>query len=297
MRILISGASGLVGKSLVNFLSLNQHQVVKLVRTRTDVKKDEIVWDIKKKKIDLSSLEGFDAIIHLAGENIAGRWTEEKKKKIEESRVASTQLLCRALSGLHLPPRVFISASAIGYYGDQADRVLTETSAKGQGFLADVCNKWEHPTHALSEKGIQVVNIRTGMVLSPKGGALKTMLLPFKLGLGGKIGSGKQYMSWIALDDLVAIFATLLQNSHITGPVNAVSPYPVTNEEFTKTLGNVLNRPTFLAVPEFVIKKLLGEMGEALLLVSQRVRPEILLDSHFSFTHPRLGEALEYLLN
>ncbi len=297
MKILISGASGLVGQALVNFLSLNQHEVFKLVRKRTDLKKDEIRWDIKSKKIDLSALEGFDAVIHLAGENIAGKWTAEKKKKIENSRVASTEFLCETLKKLNLPPRVLISASAIGYYGSQEDKVLNEQAPQGKGFLADVCEKWEKPTQTLKDKGIRVVNMRIGMVLSSKGGALKTMLTPFKFCVGGKIGSGRQYISWIAIDDLVAIFNYALHHDTIVGPINAVSPYPVTNDEFTKTLGSVIKRPTFLSVPEIVVEKLFGEMGEAVLLASQRVRPQVLLLHKFQFTHPVLGEALEHLLN
>jgi len=296
MKILISGSSGLVGKALVNFLSLNQHEVIKLVRKRTDLKKNEIPWDPEKKKMDLNALEGFDAVIHLAGENVSGRWTEEKKKLIENSRVAGTQLLCKSLSQLQLPPGIFISASGVGYYGNQGDKVLTETSPKGKGFLADVCEKWEKPTQILSEKGVRVVNVRTGIVLSPNGGALKSMLTPFRLCLGGSMGSGKQYMSWIALDDLIAIFYFILQTDKINGVINAVSPYPVTNDEFTKTLGGVLKRPVFLTVPSFVVKKIFGEMGEALLLSGQRVRPEVLLKQKFHFTHPVLGEAFEYLL-
>lgn len=296
MKILLSGSSGLVGKALVNFLSMTQHQVFKLVRRKSELKKNEISWDPEKKKLNPTSIEGFDVIIHLAGENIAGRWTAEKKKKIEQSRIGSTQLLCDTLNKLHLPPEVLITASAIGYYGNQKDRVLTETSSKGAGFLADLCEKWEKPTQSLLDKDIRVVNVRTGIVLSPKGGALKTLLLPFKLGMGGTIGTGKQYMSWIALDDLISIYNYLLNNRSVQGIVNAVSPYPVTNYEFTKTLGAVLHRPTFLSIPTFLIQNFLGEMGETVLLSSQRVRPEILLNNKFQFTHAVLGEALEYQL-
>lgn len=296
MKILVTGSSGLVGSSLVSFLGIAKHQVIKLVRKQTNLKSNEISWDPEKGKLDPHSLEGFDAVVHLAGENLMGRWSEDKKKEILNSRVKSTQLLCKVLSQLQQPPSVLVSASAIGYYGNQGDMVLTESSPKGIGFLADVCDKWEKATIPAVEKGIRTVNLRIGIVLSKNGGALKLMLLPFQLGMGGYLGDGKQYMSWIDIDDLTGIIYYAIQKSDLKGPVNAISPYPVTNYEFTKTLGSALNRPTFLAVPSFVINGLFGEMGEAVLLNSTRVRPEVLLEHGFHFDYPKLGESLEKLL-
>lgn len=297
MKVLVTGSSGLVGSALIPFLRIAKHDVYKLVRARSDLKSNEIGWDLKRGVIDPSLLEGFDAIVHLAGESLQGRWTEEKKKKIVDSRVISTELLCQTLSQLHQPPKVLISASAIGIYGNRGDQVLTENSSKGQGFLSDLCVKWESATRLAVEKGIRTINLRIGIVLSPKGGALKLMLLPFQFGLGGQIGNGQQYMSWIAIDDLIGIIYYCMRQVSISGPVNAVSPYPVTNYEFTKTLGAVLNRPTFLTLPDFALRGILGEAADDLLLTSLRVRPEVMLENRFRFEYPKLGEALEYLLN
>ncbi len=296
MKILISGANGLIGKELVNFFSLNQHQVFKLVRKRTSLQKDEIFWDIKKEVIDLNQLEGFDAVIHLAGESIIGKWTKEKKKKIENSRVKGTEFLCRSLSQIHAPPQTFISASAIGYYGDHGSSVITEQSTKGKGFLANVCQKWEEATALLAKKEVRIVQVRTAVVMSQKGGALKKMLTPFNCFLGAQLGSGEQYMSWIALDDLVAIYSFILNHPSIRGAINGTSPYPITNEEFTNTLAKVLHRSAFLKLPEFVLKKILGEMAEELLLVSQRARPTALMEQQFSFTYPLLEQALNHMV-
>lgn len=297
MKILVTGSSGLVGSALIPFLLIGKHDVFKLVRVRADLKSNEIGWDLKKGVIEPSLLEGFDAIVHLAGENLMGRWTDEKKKKIVDSRIRSTELICKAISQLNQPPKVLISASAIGYYGNQGEKILTESSPKGEGFLADLCAKWESATKAAVEKGIRTINLRTGLVLSSKGGALRQMLLPFQLGLGGQIGNGQQYMSWIAIDDLIGIIYAAMRQSSLNGPINAVSPYPVTNYEFTKTLGAVLHRPTFLTLPKFILRGVIGEVADALLLSSQRVRPEVLIESRFRFEYPKLEEALEYLLD
>lgn len=282
MKILMSGASGLIGRALVPFLIAKGHEVVKLVRRDADFESEE--------------LEGIEGVVHLAGESIMGRWTDKKKEKIRKSRVERTSLLCQALAALKRPPLVFIGASAIGFYGDRGDEILTEESAKGTGFLSDVCEEWERSTSLLKEKGTRIVHLRTGMVLSLQGGALKQMLPPFKLGLGGKLGTGKQWMSWIAIDDLIRIIEFALLHTQLEGALNAVAPYPVTNETFTITLGQALGRPTFMTVPAFAVKLLFGEMGEELLLSSQRIKPSKLEQASFAFAYPHLEEALQHLI-
>lgn len=296
MRLLLSGSHGLVGKALVTRLEAEKHEIFRLVR-HAPSSEAEIEWSPDRYSIALARLEGFDAVIHLAGESIAeGRWSEEKKKRIRESRLKGTKLLADALANLSRPPKTLIAASAIGYYGDRGDEVLTETSSPGQGFLADVCVAWEKTTELATEKGIRVVNTRFGIILSPDGGALDKMLTPFRMGVGGKIGSGKQWMSWIALDDVVAGLMYLLVNESLTGPVNFVAPHPVTNAEFTKTLGRVLSRPTFFPVPEFAVRIAFGEMADALLLSSQRVAPTRLQQANYSFKFSELEKALLHLL-
>lgn len=297
MKILVTGSSGLIGSSLVSSLLLNQHQVYKLVRSRADLLPHEIAWDPHRGVINPELLEGLDAVVHLAGESIMGRWTYSKKKLIRESRVEGTRLLSTALSQLQHPPASFICASAIGYYGNRGEEILTEKSAKGRGFLADVCAEWEEATKSAVEKGIRTVNLRIGAVLSLNGGALKQMLTPFKWGLGGKFGSGKQYMSWIVLDDVVRIIDEAIQQKHLSGPVNAVSPYPVTNAEFTKTLGHVLHRPTLFNMPAYVVHLIFGQLGDEVLLNSARVKPEKLEETDFRFAYPHLEEALRHLIS
>lgn len=296
MKILISGASGLIGSALVPFLTSGKHQVIKLVHKKGALASDEIAWASPSSLIKSSLLEGFDAVIHLAGESLKGRWNQEKKRKIKESRVQGTQELAQVLSQLKKPPSVFICSSAIGYYGDRGNQVLTEESSKGTGFLAEVCKEWEQASLPAYEAGIRTVNLRTGIVLSPQGGALEQMLTPFKLGLGAKIGSGNQYMSWIAIDDLIYILYAVLQNASLSGPVNAVSPYPLTNKEFTKVLAFVLKRPVFLTLPSYLISLIFGEKGQALLLSSQRVEPSKLLKIGFQFSYSQLKQALCHLL-
>ncbi len=298
MKILVSGASGLVGSALTPFLMAKNHQIIKLVRTPTHLlSSQEISWDPNRGILDPRALEGLDAIIHLAGENIgSSRWTEEKKSRILDSRVIGTRLLCQALASLKHFPKVLVSASAIGYYGNQGDQIVTEQSPKGKGFLADVCEKWEAATQIALENGIRVVNLRIGMVLSSKGGGLKQMLTPFQWGLGGTIGSGQQYISWVTIDDLLDIMDYAIQNDTLKGPVNAVSPYSVTNLEFTKTLGRVLHRPTVMIMPNFIVRWAFGEMANEILLNSVRVEPKVLEKSDFKFSYPILDMALRHVL-
>ncbi|MBA2367916.1 MAG: TIGR01777 family protein [Candidatus Protochlamydia sp.] len=296
MKILISGSSGLVGSALVDFLKVQHHHVYRLVRTKENLGPNEISWNPDQGLVHPEALENFDAVVHLAGENIAGKWTEGKKKEISESRVKGTQSLCVTLSQLQHPPEVLISASAIGYYGNRGNENLTESSCAGEGFLADVCKKWEEAAEPATAKGIRTVLLRTGMVLSPKGGALKNMVPPFKLCMGGKFGPGSQYISWISIDDLIGIIDFALMQKTLSGPLNAVTPYPVTNQEFTDTLGRVLHRPTFLNVPAPILKLIFGQMAEELLLGSQKVIPAALVKKSFCFKYPQLDIALKHLL-
>jgi uncharacterized protein len=296
MRLLISGSHGLVGTALIQALESESHDIFRLVRYAPH-SETEIEWSPERYSIALARLEGFDAVVHLAGESIAeGRWTDEKKKRIRESRVKGTRLLGDALANLTSPPKTFVCASAIGYYGDRGDELLTETSAPGKDFLSEVCVEWEQATALASEKGIRVVNCRFGIILDAKGGALKKMLPPFRMGVGGKIGSGKQWMSWIALDDVVRGIKFALANDSIRGPVNFVAPAPVTNARFTKTLGKVLSRPTLFPIPAFGVRLLFGEMADALLLSSQRVAPTVLQTSNFLFQYSQLDSALRQVL-
>lgn len=296
MKILISGSHGLVGTALIQTLELDGHDIFRLVRQAPNLE-TEIEWSPDRYSIALARLEGFDAVVHLAGESIAeGRWTDEKKKRIRESRVKGTRLLGDALANLAKPPQTFICASAIGFYGDRGDEVLTEASAPGHDFLSDVCVEWEKATALATEKGIRVVNCRFGIILDTHGGALKKMLPPFRMGVGGKIGSGRQWMSWIALDDVIGGIKFALANSLIRGPVNFVAPAPVTNAVFTKTLGKVLSRPTIFPIPAFGVRLLFGEMADALLLSSQRVESAVLQTSGYLFRYARLEDALRHVL-
>ena len=296
MKILIGGSHGLVGTALIKSLETAGHEVFRLVR-RAPTSKTEVEWSPDRYSIALARIEGFDAVVNLAGESIAeGRWTEDKKRRIRESRVKGTKLLGDALANLTVPPKTFVCASAIGYYGNRGDEILTETSAAGDDFLAAVCAEWEQATALATEKGIRVVNARFGVILDTNGGALKKMLPPFKLGVGGKIGSGKQWMSWIALDDVVGALNFALTNDSLRGPINFVAPNPVTNGEFTKTLGKVISRPTLFPIPAFGIKLLFGEMGEALLLGGQRVAAARLKAADYHFEYSELATALSRIL-
>jgi len=293
--VLVSGASGMVGQALLPALTAAGKQVQTLSRGATS--RGVIGWDPATGTIDVDKLEGFGSVVHLAGESIAtGRWTADKKRRILESRTVGTRLLCETLSRLKSPPRTLVCASAIGYYGDRGDALLSEEHAPGHGFLPDVCVAWEAATRPAVERGIRVVQLRIGIVLSPLGGALQKMLLPFKLGLGGRVGHGGQYWSWVSLPDLVGIIGHALNCDQLHGPVNAVSPEPVTNREFTRVLGSVLRRPTVFPLPAFVARIVLGEMADALLLASTRVAPLRLRATGYQFRHPELQGALRELL-
>jgi uncharacterized protein (TIGR01777 family) len=297
MRVLVTGSTGLVGAALVPFLTTGGHGVTRLVRSATRTGEPAISWEPEKESIDPSGLEGFDAVVHLAGESIAsGRWTAAKKALIMGSRVQGTRLLCEALSRLGRLPKTLLCASAIGYYGSRGDEVLTEESSPGTGFLAEVCREWQVAAAPAVQAGIRTVFLRIGVILSPLGGALAKMLPPFRIGAGGKVGSGRQYMSWIALDDVVGAICHGLNTDSLQGPVNAVSPHPVTNYEFTKALGRVLRRPTVAPLPAFMARVLFGEMADELLLSSTRVAPTRLLATHYAFRFPDLEGALRYLL-
>lgn len=295
MKVLIAGSSGLLGSALDAALTSAGHQTFKLKRTETAEEASEILWDPSKGILDPITIEGMDVIINLSGENILGRWTPEKKQRLLDSRLAATNLLVTTLSKLNFPPELFINASAIGFYGNRGEELLTEQSSKGEGFLPDVCRQWEEAAENVKTSNVRCAILRIGIVLSAKGGALKNMLLPFKLGLGGKIGSGKQYMSWIALDDVLGAVLHIIRNKECQGVFNLTSFEPVTNKEFTETLGSVLQRPTIMTVPAFAIRLLFGELGDALLLGSTRAKPQKLIESHYQFLYPHLQDALKHL--
>ena len=296
MNILVTGSTGLVGSAVVPFLTTGGHRVLRLVRG-TPRNADEVAWNPTAGTIDADKLEGVDAVVHLAGDNIAhGRWSAAKKARIRDSRVSGTHLLSTALAKRNRKPRVLVCASAIGYYGHRGDDVMTETSPPGPTFISTVCREWEAATEPAQQAGIRVVNLRIGVVLTPRGGALAKMLTPFKLCAGGVVGSGRQYWSWIALDDVVGAIHHAITHDELTGPVNAVAPETVTNAVFTKTLGRVLHRPTIAPLPGFVVKLLLGEMGEELLLASTRVAPNRLQETGYEFRCPTLDGALRHVL-
>lgn len=296
MEIAVTGATGLIGSALIARLTSGGHHVVRFVRSEPAPGSADIYWDPEKAYVDTIKLDGKDAVVHLAGESISKRWTPERKTRIQSSRARGTQLIAEAVRQVARPPKVLLSSSAIGYYGDRGPEILREESAPGKCFLAEVCREWEEATGVALRAGIRVVHLRTGIVLSREGGALAKMLLPFRLGAGGKVGSGKQYMSWIAIDDLVGAILHIIEHDALKGPVNGVAPNPVRNLEFTRALGKVLSRPTFLPLPAFAVRLLFGEMGEALLLSSQRVEPAKLKESGFVFQYPQLEEALRHVL-
>lgn len=293
MKILITGASGLVGTELQKSFAEKGYEM--LLASRSEPRDDKhIQWSIEEGFAEPERLEGIDAVVHLAGENVSGglRWSDEKKKAIRDSRVLGTRNVVDAISKLKDKPKVFVASSAIGFYGERGDEEVTESSAAGDNFLADVSKAWESESRRAEDAGIRTVLLRTGIVLSKDGGALGTMLTPFKLGVGGVVGSGKQWMSWISMEDEIAIINFVIENENIRGAVNAVSPNPVTNQEFTKTLGEVLYRPTFFPLPEFAVSMVFGEMGDALLLASTKVMPKRLTDAGFEFKQPELKGAI-----
>ena len=291
-KIAITGASGLVGSALTHALESHGHTVIRLVR-RPARDAREISWDPGREQLDLPGLDGVEAVVNLAGVNLFRLWTAGARKSIRSSRVPGTTALSRAIASLPAKPRVLLSASAIGIYGsDRGDESLDETSTFGRDFLASVCQEWEAATVPASDAGIRVVTTRTGLVLSPKGGALATMLLPFQLGLGAHFGTGRQWMSWISLTDAVNALIFLIRAEQVAGPVNVVAPNPVTNKEFTRILGYVLSRPTLFRIPRFAAVLAFGEMGESTILASQRVRPRRLLENGFEFSAPTMEAAL-----
>jgi uncharacterized protein (TIGR01777 family) len=294
--VAITGATGLIGSALAARLRARNVRVRRLVRT-SPKSPDEIAWDPMRGILSPSDLEGADAVVHLAGESLAHRWSSARKRAIRESRVRGTELVARTIAAVERKPRVLLSASAIGIYGDRGDEPLDEESVLGSDFLAGVAREWEAATVAAADAGVRVVLIRTGVVLSPNGGALERLLLPFRMGVGGPIGSGRQWMSWIALDDHVRAMEHAIATTGLAGPVNLVAPNPVTNAEFASTLGRVLSRPALVPVPEFALELAYGEMARATILASQRVLPKALLRTQFHFAHPTLEEALRFELS
>ena len=301
-RVLVTGGTGLVGTALLPALAEDGYSVSLLSRSKSGSGSQEagvtrLAWNPEAGELDAEGLEGVDAVVHLAGDGIAtGRWTRAKKKRIRDSRVEGTRMLCEALAGMKRRPKVLVSASAIGYYGHRGDSMVDEQASPGQGFLPEVSEAWERATRPAVEAGIRVVNLRIGIVLSRDGGALQKMLLPFQLGLGGIVGHGGQYWSWVSLDDLVGIIRHALANDSLHGPVNAVAPGSVTNREFTKALGRVLRRPTLFPLPAVVARVMLGEMANGLLLASARVAPVRLMESGYRFQHPEIEGALRAVL-
>lgn len=292
----VTGSSGLVGSALIPSLRARGHEVRRFVRSGAEAT-DAIRWDPKTGAIDEARCDGIEAVIHLAGENIAGkRWTKARRDLLDESRGPATQKLCRALANLPAPPRTLLSASAVGFYGDRGAEELTEASASGPGFLADVARAWEAGTSPLAAAGARIVHLRIGVVLDRTGGALPRMLPPFRLGLGGPLGSGKQYMSWITLPDLIAAITFLLERNDARGAFNLVSPQPVENRMFARSLGAALHRPAFLPAPAFALRLLLGQMADELLLSSQRVLPHRLQQLGFRWQHDQLDRALAAVL-
>ena len=281
-HVAVSGSSGLVGSRLTSRLVADGHRVSRLVRRAPAEGRDEILFDIPAGRIDSSKLDGVDAVVHLAGENVAaGRWSQARKRRIHDSRVLGTRLIAETLAGLQRPPAVLVNASAIGFYGDRGDEILEETSEPGEGFLPETCLAWESATAAAETAGVRVVRLRIGVVLSTEGGALAKMLPIFRVGLGGKTGDGKQWMSWISLDDLIEAIVFAVTRDDLGGPINAVGPQPTTNAEFTRVLASVLRRPAFATVPELVVRSVFGEMGQELLLSSTRVLPRRLEQAGF----------------
>jgi uncharacterized protein (TIGR01777 family) len=298
MKILISGASGLVGRALAGDLRAQRHQVARLVRPGSAASADDISWDPSAATVDVSAMEGADAVVHLSGASVAGgRWTPARKALLRSSRIDTTRVLVDALASLRQKPRVFVCASAIGCYGDRGDEILTESSAIGTDFLALVVRDWEAEAARAEICGIRTVELRFGVILSAEGGALAAMLRPFKFGMGGRLGSGKQWMSWISLEDAVGVVCSAITDEQLTGPLNVVAPNPLRNAEFTRITAAVLHRPAILATPAFALRIALGEMADGLLLASLRVMPERLLATGYQFRSPELELALRAILD
>ena len=290
--ITISGATGMIGSALVARLREDGHGVRRLVRSARDAQPGDVLWDPATGTLDARALDGSDAIVHLAGAPIARRWSTEHKREIRESRLNGTQLIARAVAAMPVKPRVVLSGSAVGYYGDRGDELLDESSAPGTDFLGTLATEWEGAAAPIADAGVRLVLLRTGIVLSPDGGALEKMLLPFQLGVGGPIGGGRQWMSWISLDDHVGAMEHALFSDTLVGPANLVAPNPVTNAAFATTLGRVLKRPALLPLPGFALEFAYGEMAHATILASQRAVPKALVASGFEFQHPTLEQAL-----
>lgn len=296
-RIAVTGANGLVGSELTARLAAQGHEVLRMVRTSRSLGPGAIAWDPDSGRVEADKLQGLDALIHLAGENIAeGRWSQAKKARIRDSRVRGTRLLAESIAGLEHPPRSFLCASAIGFYGDRGEEPLSEISGLGEGFLPDVCRDWESAAHPAREAGVRVAHLRLGVVLGASGGALARMLLPFRLGAGGRLGHGHQWMSWISLNDAVGAIEHVLAHDDIQGPVNLTAPRPVTNREFTEALGRALRRPAILPAPAFAVRLLFGQMADDLLLASALVLPEALRRSGFQWQHETVDAALRDIL-
>jgi uncharacterized protein len=298
MKVLISGGSGVVGSALTNSLRADGTSVSHFVRPGRQALPGDVLWDPSRATVDVPAMEGYDAIVHLSGANIAGgRWTDQRKALLRSSRVDSTRVLVDSLSHLKKPPRVFVCASAVGFYGDRGDELLTESSGYGNDFLSILCRAWEGEAARASANGTRTVMTRFGIILATQGGALPRMLTPFKLGLGGRLGSGKQWMSWVALEDVVRILRAAIADETIHGPVNVVAPHPVQNSEFTQALAGVLHRPAIFPAPAFALRLALGQMADALLLSSQRVQPEKLAKLNYQFRFETLQPALQAILS
>lgn len=296
MKVLVSGSSGLIGRSLVSALKARGDEVLRLVRSKS-ADSDAVFFDVDNGVVESQKMKGIDAVVHLAGEPVAEKWTVENKRLIRQSRKEGTELLAQTLASIDPSPSVFVSGSAIGYYGDRGDELLTESALPGTGFLPEVCQQWENATGAARVAGIRTIMLRTGIVLSSEGGALAKMLTPFNLGIGGNLGHGRQYMSWVAIDDVVGAILFSLDTEDVEGPTNMTAPNPVRNSEFTRTLGKVLKRPTLFPVPASVLRIAVGEMADELILASANAIPKRLAKAGYKFQFPELEGALKHVLH
>jgi uncharacterized protein (TIGR01777 family) len=296
VKVLVSGSSGLLGRSLVAALKARGDEVLRLVRRKSS-DSDTVFFDVDNGVAETAKMKGIDAMVHMAGEPVAEKWTVENKRLIRQSRKEGTELLAQTLAAIDPSPSVFISGSAIGYYGDRGDELLTESALPGTGFLPEVCQQWENATGAARVAGIRTIMLRTGIVLSSEGGALSKMLATFNLGMGGHLGNGRQYMSWVAIDDVVGAILFSLTNENMEGPTNMTAPNPVRNSEFTSILGKVLRRPTFFPVPAGVLRLAVGEMADELILASANAIPKRLAKAGYNFQYPELEPALRHVLN